>query len=167
MPLENPETAVLLLKDVMFRHSEFRSLEEFLVEKYGFSKVEDRESALSEMQETIPIESRKIILKEEEKALVIAEEIEEKMSSLKILEGNYMDAKISIWIMGEVFQKEDVIAAANMEGECTAIYTSEYQMIKLISKSGYAIQQLVEKLTIDVGLKIGMKEWFFHRCEEG
>ena len=47
------------------------------------------------------------------------------------------------------------------------VYTTEYQMIKLVSESGYAMQHLIERLTVDLGLKIKSREWVFHRCREG
>ncbi|MEM3104981.1 MAG: hypothetical protein QXD69_05720 [Candidatus Bathyarchaeia archaeon] len=36
-------------------------------------------------------------------------------------------------------------------------------MVKLVSVSGYAMQQLIERLQRDVGLKIGLTEWSFYR----
>ena len=150
------EIVVLVLKDVVYRHSEFRSLEEFLVEKYGFSKIEEKEYKISELKKVIPIERAG--------APVVLEEIEKKLSSLKIYEGNYLEAKIKVCILGDVIQKEDIIVG---EEEKYPVYTAEYQMIKLISESGYAMQHLIERLNVDLGLKIKSKEWVFHRCREG
>lgn len=158
LSLESGEIVVLVLKDVVYRHSEFRSLEEFLVEKYGFSKIEEKEHKISELKKLIPIE--------EAGTSAILEEIEKKLSSLKIYEGNYLDAKIRVCILGDVIQKEDIIVGAGEEEEYP-VYTAEYQMIKLIGESGYAMQHLIERLTVDLGLKFKSKEWVFHRCREG
>jgi len=151
------EIVVLVLKDVVYRHLEFRLLEEFLVERYGFSKIEEKEHEISELRKIIPIEREGTILEEE---------IEKKLSSLKIYEGSHLDAKIRICILGDVVQKEDTIVGTGEE-EQYPVYTAEYQMIKLISESGYATQQLIERLTVDLGLEIRSKEWVFHRCREG
>ncbi len=151
------EVVVLVLKHVLYRHSDFGSLEDFLGEKYGFSKIEEKEHEISELKKIIPIKV---------KGTILEEEIEKKLSSLKIYEGSHLDAKIRVCIMGDVFQKEDIIVGTGEEGEYP-IYTAEYQMIKLVSESGYATQQLIERLTIDLGLEIKSKEWVFHRCREG
>ncbi|MGC9345164.1 MAG: hypothetical protein ACP5ER_00020 [Candidatus Bathyarchaeales archaeon] len=158
MSSESHEIVVLVLKDVVYRHSEFRSLEEFLVEKYGFNKIEEKEHKISELKKIIPIEEAGVH--------AVSEEIEKKLSSLKIYEGNYLEAKIKVCILGDVIQKEDIIAGAGEE-EKYPVYTAEYQMIKLIGESGYAMQQFIERLAVDLGLKIKSKEWVFHRCREG
>ena len=44
------ELVVLVLKDVVYRHSDFRSLEDFLVERYGFNKIEEKEYKISELK---------------------------------------------------------------------------------------------------------------------
>jgi len=151
------EIVVLVLKDVVYRHSEFRSFEEFLVERYGFSKIEEKEHEISELKKIIPIERE---------GTISEEEIEKKLSSLKIYEGSHLDAKIRICILGDVVQKEDTIVGTGEEGQYP-VYTAEYQMIKLISESGYATQQLIERLAVDLGLEIRSREWVFHRCREG
>lgn len=140
------ELVVLLLKDVMFRHTEFRSLEDFLVEKYGFNKIEEKEHKISELKHL--------------------EGSEKKFSFLKIYEGIYLESKIGIYMLGDTSRKEDVVVEAGGEEQYT-VYTVKYQMIKLISESGYAIQQLIERLTVDLGIDIKLKEWVFRRCMEG
>lgn len=157
LSLQPREIVVLVLKDVVYRHSEFGSLEEFLVERYGFSKIEEKEHEISEL--------KKIILIERE-GTILEEETEKKFSSLKIYEGSHLDAKIRICILGDVIQKEDIIVGTGEEGQYP-VYTAEYQMIKLISESGYAMQQLIERLAVDLGLEIKSREWVFHRCREG
>jgi len=158
LSLQPRELVVLVLKDVVYRHSELRSLEEFLVERYGFSKIEEKEYKISELKKIIPVEREETIFEEEE--------IEKRLSSLKIYEGSHLDAKIGIYILGDIVQKEDIIVGAGEEGQYP-VYTAEYQMIKLISESGYATQRLIERLTVDLGLEIKSKEWVFHRCREG
>lgn len=161
------ELVVLLLRNVIFRHSEFRSLEDFLVEKYGFSKVEEKEQKISELKQLIPPECKeKIAFKEESGAPVVLEENEKKLSVLKIYEGTFLESKIAVYIIGETAQKEDIITGVEAEEQYT-VYTTEYQMVKLVSESGYAIQQLIERLTIDLGIAFGSKEWIFHRTREG
>ncbi|MCS7114955.1 MAG: hypothetical protein RMJ15_07355 [Nitrososphaerota archaeon] len=161
------ELVVLLLRNVVFRHSEYRSLEDFLVEKYGFSKVEEKKQKISELKQLIPPECKgKIAFKEESGAPVVLEENERKISVLKIYEGTFLESKITVYIFGETAQKEDIISGVGTE-EQYAIYTTEYQMVKLVSGSGYAIQQLFERLTMDLGIAVGSKEWIFHRTREG
>jgi len=163
---ESREIVVLVLKDVVYRHSELRSLEEFLVKKYRFNKIEETEHKISELKMIVPVDRKKIIFAEEAEAPVVSEETEKKLSSLKIYEGNYLDAKIKVCILGDVIQREDIIVEAE-EKEQYPVYTAEYQMIKFISESGYAIQRLVEQLTVDLGLKINSEKWVFHKCREG
>lgn len=160
------ELVVLVLRDIVYRHLEFRSLEDFLVEKYGFNKIEEKEHKISELKQIIPVECKEIIFEEESEAPIVLEEIEKKLSSLKIYEGNYLEAKIGVYILGDTTQREDIVVGAGEEGQYP-VYTVEYQMIKLISESGYAIQQWIERLTVDLGMEIKSKEWVFHRCREG
>lgn len=155
------ELVVLLLRNIVFRHSEYHSLEDFLVEKYRFSKIEEKEQKISELKQLIPPEYReKIIFEEESKAPIILEENEKKLSVLKIYEGNFLESKIEVYIMGETTRREDIITEA---GEQYTIYTAEYQAVKFVSESGYAIQQLIERLNMETGIAIGSKEWIFHR----
>jgi len=158
------ELVVLLLRNVIFRHSEFHSLEDVLVEKYGFSKIEEKEQKISELKQLIPEECKKrIVFEEETTAPTVLEEIERKLSALKIYKGIFSENEIQVYILGETTQKEDIVAGE----EQYTIYTAEYQLVKLVSKSGYAIQQLIERLTMDLGIEFKSKEWIFHRCEEG
>jgi hypothetical protein len=159
------ELVVLVLKDIVFRHLEIQSLEDFLVEKYGFNKIKEKEHKISELKQLIPVECREIIFEEESKAPVVLEETEKKLSSLKIYEGTFLESKIGIYILGDTTRREDIVAGTGEEQY--TVYTVEYQMIKLISESGYAIQQFIERLTVDLGLEIKSKEWVFHRCREG
>jgi len=158
------ELVVLLLKNVMFRNSEFRSLEDVLVEKYGFGKVEEKEQKISELKQLIPEEYRKkIVFEEESRAPLVLEEVERKFSALKIFRGTFLESEVEVYILGEATQKENIIVGE----EQYIVYTAEYQMVKFVGKSGYAIQQLIERLTIDFGIEFKSKEWIFHRCEEG
>lgn len=163
--LKPREIVVLVLKNVVYRHTEFPLLGEFLVEKYGFKIIEEKAREVSELEEKIPIDRGEILFEEEMRAPIVSEEIERKYSSLKIYEGNYLDAEIRVYILGVITRKEDTVEIS--EEERYPVYTAEYQMIKLVSESGYALQRLIEQLSVDLGLKIGEKEWFFHRCREG
>ncbi|MBS7648053.1 MAG: hypothetical protein QXK89_02815 [Candidatus Bathyarchaeia archaeon] len=166
MPQQLHELVVLLLKGVVFRHTEYRSLEEYLAEKYGFRRVEEKEQIVSETRQIIPANHEKIVFHEEAKSPIVLQETEEKLSTLKVYEGEYLDAKVSIYIMGDVVQREDMVTEASGE-EQYPIYTSEYQLIKFVSDSGYALQQLTERLDIDLGIDVKSKEWVFHRSREG
>lgn len=151
------ETVVLALKDVIFRHTESKFLSEFLTEKYGFIKEEDK------IRETTKTKNRAI----QDEAANSSKQPEQvpgdtvKYSTTKILSGNFSDAKIKIYILGELVQKEDIIDIN--ETEKYTVYNSKYQLIKIASTSGYAITQLIERLIVDLGLEIKTKEWFFHR----
>ncbi|MEM2323294.1 MAG: hypothetical protein QW374_03755 [Candidatus Bathyarchaeia archaeon] len=158
------EIVTLLLRGVVFRHTEYRSLEEYLIEKYRFRKVGEKEQVILENRHIIPADYKRI-LDEGAKIPAMLEESEKKFSALKIYEGEYLDAKVYIYVMGEVTHREDMVAEASGE-EQNLVYTSIYQLIKLVSSSGYALQQLIERLTIDLGLDIKSKEWGFHRGME-
>ena len=110
------ELVVLVLRDMVYRHLEFRSLEDFWVEKYGFNKIEEKEHKFSELKQIIPIERKEIIFEEESEAPIVLEEIEKKLSSLKIYEGSHLDAKIEVYVLGDVIQKED------MTGYCSSLF---------------------------------------------
>jgi hypothetical protein len=148
----------------VYSHTEYPLLGEFLVRKYGFKKVEEEAQEVSKLEEKIPIDRTKVVFEEEMRAPIVSEEIRRKYSSLKIFEGNYQDAQIKVYILGDVVQKEDIVEIS--EQERYPVYTAEYQMVKLVSESGYALQRLIEQLTVDLGLKIRFKRWFFHRCKE-
>ncbi|MEM3629606.1 MAG: hypothetical protein QXE06_09610 [Candidatus Bathyarchaeia archaeon] len=137
-----------------------------MVKKYGFKKIEEKEHRISELKQLIPVECRGIIFEEEFKAPVVLEETEKKLSSLKIYEGTFLESKIGIYILGETTRREDVVVRADKKEQYT-VFTVEYQMIKLVSESGYAIQQFIERLAIDLGIEIKSREWVFHRCREG
>lgn len=139
-------------------------MEDFLVEKYLLRVICDKKQEVSIMKDTFPADRDKILIEEEAKAHMLIEEMERKFSLMKILEGVFLGSKILVYIMGEVICKEDNVETS--EGEWYKIYTANYQMIKFVSESGYAIQQLVERLRSDVGLKIGSKEWSFYRRSE-
>jgi len=158
------ELVVLMLRNVVFRHPEFHTLEDALVEKYGFSQIEEKEQKISELRQLIPEDyRRKIVFESESTAPTVLEEVERKFSTLKVYRGVFLESEIQVYILGETTQKEDIVVGE----EQYTIYTAEYQMVKLVSKSGYAIQQLIERLTMDLGIGFESKEWIFRRCEEG
>lgn len=167
MTQQPPELVVLLLRNVIFRNSDFRSLEDFLVERYGFSQVEEKEQEISELKQLITPEYKKrIALEGESEAPVVLEENEKKLSVMKIYEGTFIESKITVYIIGETTQKEDLVTGVETEEQYT-IYNAEYQLVKFVSDGGYAIQQLIERLTTDLGISFGSKEWIFHRTREG
>jgi len=151
------ETVVLVLKDVIFRHTETKFLSEFLTEKYGFSKEEDTIKEIGKSKILPPQEEAGNTSSNSEQAL----EETIKYSTTIILSGNFSDTEIKIHILGELVQSEDIIEVN--EGENYKVYNSNYQLIKIASKSGYAITQLIEHLSVDIGLEVKSKEWFFHR----
>ncbi len=161
MSSEERETVVFVLRDVVYRHGEFRSLEEFLADRYGFSKIVEKEQETSESRETFPTGHTQVAFEKEE-MVSIAERIEKRFSFMKIYKGVYSGSEIEIYFLGKVTQEEDLIVETDPQDQYP-IYTAGYQMIKLVGGSGYAIQHLIERLTIDLGLKINLKEWFFHR----
>jgi hypothetical protein len=159
--LNQQENVVLILKNVIYRSTEFPLFEDFLVERYGFRRIEEKEKEVSEVREVFPASREEIVFGEESRAHIVSEETERKFSSLKILEGTYLDSKIIVYVMGDVICREDLV---EVSGEETyRVYTAEYQMIKILSRSGYALQQLLERLKMDTGLKIETKDWAFHR----
>jgi len=155
------EIVTLTLKDIIYRNTELPLLEDLLVEKYGFRVVSDKKQELYESKDVFQMDREEVVFKEEADAYILTEEVERKYSLLKVLEGMFSEAKISIYIMGDVLCREDIIEVG--EGEWHRIYTATYQMIKLVSVSGYSIQQLIERLKSGVGLKIGSTEWSFYR----
>ncbi len=148
------ETVFLVLKDVIFRHTEYRFLSDFLIEKYGFIPFEDKIKEITKSKITAP-----------QVGNINEKEFEEtKYATTKIISGTFSDSEIKIYILGEVAQKEDIVDINEKENH--KVYNSKYQLIKIASKSGYAITQLMESLNVDLGLEITNKDWFFHRGNE-
>jgi hypothetical protein len=144
------ETVVLVLKDIVFRHAESKFLSEFLIEKYGFTALEDKVKEIAKPSIPSQVEATE------------GEKLEAtKYATTKILSGNFSDAEIEIYILGEVAQIEDIIEIN--DSEKYKVYNSKYQLIKIASKSGYAITQLIELLIVNLGIEIKSKEWHFHR----
>lgn len=155
------ETVVLKLNKVIFRHTEYTRLSDFLVKKYGFNMIEEVDQGISETREVTRIDRRDIVLEEEARAPIVMEAVGKKSSSHKVFEGNHMDAKIRVQVLGDIVQTENLMEINDQEKY--KIYTAEYQMIKLSSESGYSLQQFIEKLVIDLGLSIDTQSWSFHR----
>ncbi len=150
------ETVVLVLKDVMFHHTETKFLDEFLTEKYGFTKIEDKIKEITKSKmDTTQKEPGNNILNNE------VESKETKYSATKILSGSFADSEIKIHILGELTQREDTIEIDKENNY--KVYNTKHQLIKIASRSGYAITKLIEQLNIDLGLEIKIKEWLFHR----
>ena len=58
--------------------------------------------------------------------------------------------------MGELAQREDIVEVN--EKEKYKVYNSKYQLIKVASKSGYAISNFLEQLMLDLSIEIKNKE---------
>jgi len=159
--LKFQEIVALTLRKVVYRHTDYSLLGDFLVEKYGFKRIEEAEHKVSHLREIFPIDRGKILFEEEADAPIVSEEVERKYSSLKIFEGNYLEAKIMVYVLGEIIHIENIVEVS--EAERYRVHSAEYQMIKLVSESGYALQQFIERLNVDLGLQITLKEWSFHR----
>lgn len=149
------ETVVLILKDVMFRHTQAKFLGEILMEKYGFIKEEDK------IKETAKIKKP---LKQEEASSNTDQKDTRRYSATQIFSGLFSESKIQIFILGELAQNEDTIDID--ETQSYKVYNSKHQLIKIASKSGYAITQFIEQLSVDLGLEMKTKEWFFHRSDD-
>jgi hypothetical protein len=153
---DSVETVVLVLKDVIFRHDEAKFLDEYLSEKYGFIIEEDKIRETQKIKNNLEKEKENISANAEQRF-----EETRKYSATKVLSGNYSDAEIKIQMLGEITQKEDLIKMSEQDNY--TVYSSKHQLIKIASKSGYAITQFIEQLSVDLGLEIKAKEWFFHR----
>jgi hypothetical protein len=151
------ETVVLVLKDVVFRYTAAKLLSDFLIEKYGFIQEENKIKETAKSKTALQQEKTGNIYPSSEQKL----EETRKYSTTKILSGNFSDAKIIIHILGLLVQKEDAVEINGEENY--KVYNSQYQLIKIASKSGYAINRFIEQLNVDVGLEIKSKDWFFHR----
>ncbi|MCS7119668.1 MAG: hypothetical protein RMJ07_00740 [Nitrososphaerota archaeon] len=162
--MQSHELVVLLLRDVLFKHPEFTSLEDYLARRCGFQKIEEKERKISELKELFPYRHEKIVIEEEGGASVVLGEVEKKVSSLKIYEGTFLESDIEVYMLGETTRKEVIVGVG--EKEKYTVHMAEYRMIKIISRSGYAIQQLLEQLLVDIGIEIKSKEWVFQRLSE-
>ena len=136
------EIVYLTLKDVTFRHPEYKKLEEFLVREYKFDQIEDKEYKISNSINA-----------------------NEKRSYYhKRYECNAFDAKIELYILGNVSQEEDTCEEVLDKKQYT-IYTAKYEMIKFACESGWVLQQLCDRLVLHLGLDTVTREWFFERIE--
>ena len=151
---------VLTLNRVIFRHKEYKELDDFLIKQYGFYLIEESEKEISKTKEVKTITRGDTNTQKEIKTKIFLEEGGKKTSSNKIFEGNHMDNKIRINILGDLIHIESIM---EIEDEKYKIYTVEYQMIKLSSESGYSLQRFLEKLISNLGLSIGAQKWSFHR----
>lgn len=151
------ETVVLVLRDVIFRNMEIKFLSEFLIKKYGFGIEEDK---IKEITKT-----KDVIFEEPGDFCSDLEQGKEtqKYSTNKILAGTFSDVEIKIYLMGELAQREDIVEVN--EKEKYKVYNSKYQLIKVASKSGYAISKFLEQLMLDLSIEIKKREWFFHRSK--
>ncbi|MEM2142000.1 MAG: hypothetical protein QXS20_10500 [Candidatus Thorarchaeota archaeon] len=136
---------------------EYSSLEDLLIYKHDFALVEEATHTLSRGQPG-PGDA----VDQKTASAIVSDEII-KYSSHKKLSGMYMDAKITVDIMGEVIARHTVLKIAPDENQST--YTVEYQTVNFMSDSGYAIQKLIEELEMTCGLSAEKQEWGFHRLQ--
>lgn len=139
-------------------------MEAYLGERYGFRKTESDEQAVSTWKDVFPQDREKILLEVERDAPMVSEETGVKYSCLETFTGSFLGARLIVMFCGTITRRKDVV---RLDGTIYNIHCVEYTMIKFMSESGYAITNLVDGLTIDLGLKIGSRQWAFHRHIEG
>jgi hypothetical protein len=139
------ELVTLVLKQVVFRHPEFRLLEECLVVKYHFRKIKERDFKVSEGMKRAP-----------------AKGMERRIASESVYETSFLDAGIQVCIIGEVIQEEDLLDGIDV-AKCIVVHTARYQMIKVESTSGLSIQRFIDEMVADLGLDVKEREWVFSR----
>lgn len=165
MPSESREIVVLVLKNVIYQHTELSSLEEFLVKRYRFERVEEETCEVSGTRWKLLLDQERLPLKEKSGIPSVWEGRQRRYSSVEIYEGDYLDEKIRVYFLGDIIREKDMLEIS--EEERSPLYLVKYQMVKLASESGYALQRLIERLHVDTGLKVGSEEWVFHRSKEG
>jgi len=165
LPSESREIVVLVLKNVIYQHTELSSLEEFLVKRYRFERVEEETCEVSGTRLKLPLDQERLPLKEKSGVPSVWEGRQRRYSSVEIYEGDYLDAKIRVYFLGDIIREKDILEISEVER--SPLYLVKYQMVKLASESGYALQRLIERLHVDIGLKVGSEEWVFHRSKEG
>lgn len=135
-----------------------------MVERYGFERVEEEAHLISAWKEVFPQVRQEILIDVEKEAPLVSEETFARYSSVETLAGNFLDAAVTFTFCGDILREEDVV---RLNGETYSVYRVEYQMIKLLSESGYSLLRLLERLSVDLGLKVGSRTWTFHRHSEG
>ncbi len=153
----NKETVTITLENLVYHSTEHPLLSDILEDKYGFTRVEDdtQEVAKEQKQGTKSVEEVK-------DGKTVRAEIK-KYSKHKKMAGNYVDADIRVNILGDVTCTHTTVEIGEDEEESN--YTTTYQLIRISSESGYAIQKLIDRLVVDVGLVISKYDWSFHRIE--
>lgn len=137
------EVVVLLLEDVVVRSVDYPSLEDFLERRLNFERVEEDECIL----ETLRLKPAAVLMRGEGTA---------------VYSGQFMGVKVAVEFLGAMEKEVEVV---KVDDEEQKVYSARYEMIKAVSESGYALQRLVEELEVDLGLRIGRREWVFHRIE--
>jgi outer membrane translocation and assembly module TamA len=152
------ETVTITLENLVYHSTEYPFLSDLLEEKYGFVMIEDDTQEVSKEQK--PIDHS---LEEDENDKTVKAEIK-KYSEHKKLSGDYLDANIRVSILGDVASTHMIVEIA--PDEQLSNYTTTYQMIRISSSSGYAVQKLIDRLVVDLGLVIPRFEWTFHRVKD-
>ncbi len=152
------ETVTITLENLVYHSTDHPLLSDLLEEKYGFTRIEDDTQEVSKEQKPTTQS-----LEEKENDKIVKAEIK-KYSKHKKLSGDYLDASIRVAILGDVTCTHTVVEINSDEQESN--YTTTYQMIRISSDSGYAIQKLIDRLVVDLGLVISKSDWSFHRVKD-
>jgi hypothetical protein len=144
-----------MLENVVYHETEHPFLTDFLVDKYGFTEVEDDTQKVAKEQKPVSESS------ENEKDDTTVKVEVTKYSCHKKLAGDYLDAEIQIQIQGDIALTHTILQISPEEQQST--YSTVYQTVRISSVSGYAIQKLLERVVVDLGLIAGKQDWSFHR----
>ncbi|TFG14477.1 hypothetical protein EU537_03405 [Candidatus Thorarchaeota archaeon] len=152
------ETIILVLENLVYHSTEHAFLSDLLEEKYGFTKVEDDTQEVSKEQKPVKKSSK---LEADDKTIrtdVIRYSKHEKLA------GDYLDANIRVSILGDVTSTHTILQINSDEKQST--YSTVYQTVRISSESGYAIEKMIDRLVVDLGLVIDKKKWSFHRVKD-
>ncbi len=147
------EKVTLSIRNVVFTSYESKSLEEFLIEKYGFKKIEENIGELTHSEgefEPPP----------QFKAYKILDRKRQRSSCTILYSGRYLEESLSVYFLGEVVREKYTVQLTETEKQ--VIHVNKYQMIRIEGFSGHAIQEFVELLRVQLGLSFESMEWSFH-----
>lgn len=143
------EVVTLVLRGVAFRSLDYSSLEDFLEKALSFSRVEVEEVVVGREEQLLAPRARVVELVSEREMVRYS--------------GSYVDAVVVVEILGSVKRGEEVV---KVNGEEQKVFVAKYEMVKFVSKSGYALQRLVEELEVELGLHAEERGWAFHRVRD-
>ena len=151
--IDSKEKIILSLRNVVFTSYENKSLEDFLIEKYGFKKTEDKIGELTSMESDFEPPAQF-------KNLKILEKGRQKTSCTILLAGKYTEENLSIYFLGEVAREKYTVQLS--ETEKKTIHIDKYQMVRIEGFSGKAIQEFIELLRVQLGISFESMDWSFH-----